>query len=94
MGGEDSPEKDNSNPLQYSCLEKSMDRRAWGGYSPGDCIELDMTEKLSAHAHTHTYTHTHMNISESLCCIPETRDINYTSIKKKLKRKKTAINNP
>ena len=20
--------------LQYSCLENSMDRRAWGGYSP------------------------------------------------------------
>ena len=44
MGGEDSLEKDNGNPLQYSCLEKSMDRRAWGSYSPGDCIELDMTE--------------------------------------------------
>jgi len=24
-----SPEDGNDNPLQYSCLEKSMDRRAW-----------------------------------------------------------------
>ena len=62
MGGEDSLEKDNGNPLQYSCLEKSMDIRAWGGHSPGDCKELAMTEKLSALAHTHTYTHIHMNI--------------------------------
>ena len=29
LGGEDSPEKGNGNPLQYSCLEKSMDSRAW-----------------------------------------------------------------
>ena len=25
------------NPLQYSCLENSMDRKAWWGYSPQDC---------------------------------------------------------
>ena len=24
----------NGNPLQYSCLENSMDREAWQGYSP------------------------------------------------------------
>ena len=29
LGGEDSPEEGNSNPLQYSCLENLMDRGAW-----------------------------------------------------------------
>ena len=37
----------NSNPLQYSHLEKSMDRGAWAiamGYSPWSLEESDMTE--------------------------------------------------
>ena len=29
LGREDSPEERNGNPLQYSCLENSMDRGAW-----------------------------------------------------------------
>ena len=41
----------NSNPFQDSCLENSMDRRAWQlGYSPWGCKESDITE----HTHTHT----------------------------------------
>ena len=28
------PGEGNENPLQYSCLENSMDREAWQGYSP------------------------------------------------------------
>ena len=39
----------NGNPLQCSCLEYSMDRRAWWSYSPWGHRELGMTE----HAHTH-----------------------------------------
>ena len=39
----------NSNPLQYSCLEKNL-----VGYSPWGCKELDTTERLT-HTHTHTY---------------------------------------
>ena len=35
----------NGNPLQYSCLENSMDRGAWRGYSPWGHKELDMTEQ-------------------------------------------------
>ena len=35
-----SPEEGNDNPLQYSCLENSMDR-SWG------CKESDMTERLT-----------------------------------------------
>ena len=40
------------NPLQYSCMENSMDRGAWGGYSPLGGKESDMTE----HTHIHTRT--------------------------------------
>ena len=46
--------KGNGNPLQYSCLENSMDREAWlatvHGVSKG-------RKQLSARAHTHTHTH-------------------------------------
>ena len=38
-----SPGGGNGNPLQYFCLENSMDR----GYSPWDCKESDMTERLT-----------------------------------------------
>ena len=37
-----------SNPLQYSCLEKSL-----ASYSPRGPTESDMTEQLSIHARTH-----------------------------------------
>ena len=37
------PGEVHGNPLQYSCLEKSMDRGAWG-LSSWDCKELDTTE--------------------------------------------------
>ena len=40
-----SPGGGNGNPLQYSCLEKSMDRGAWLGYSPWDPRESDLTEQ-------------------------------------------------
>ena len=33
----------NGNPLQYSCLENSMDRGAWQTTVPGVAKELDMT---------------------------------------------------
>ena len=42
------PKVGNGNPLQYSCLENSMDRGAWRGTVQG-VAELDMTEC----AHTH-----------------------------------------
>ena len=38
-----SPGEGNGNPLQYSCLENSMDR----GYSPWGCEESDTTEQLT-----------------------------------------------
>ena len=40
-----SPGEGNGNPLQYSCLENSMDRGAWWA-TVHEVAELDMTEPL------------------------------------------------
>ena len=45
------PGGEKGNPLQYSCLENSMDRKAWQGESPWVCKELDTTE----HTHNTVY---------------------------------------
>ena len=45
-----SPGGEHGNPPQYSCLEISMDRGAWVGYSPWGPKQSDTTELLS---HTH-----------------------------------------
>ena len=42
-----SPGEGHGNPLQYSCLENSMDREAWWAYRPWGCKESDKTEKLA-----------------------------------------------
>ena len=48
----------NGNPLQYSCLENSMDWGAWQatvhGVAKGQA-------RLSMHTHTETHTHTHIH---------------------------------
>ena len=47
-----SPGEGNGNPLQYSCLENSMDRGAWWAtYSPWGCKELDTTKQLITHVY-------------------------------------------
>ena len=43
LGSERSPGEGNGNPLQYSCLENSMDRGAWWATSRGIAKELDTT---------------------------------------------------
>ena len=43
------PEEGNGNPLQYSCLEDSMDRGTCP-WSPWSHKEVDMTQQLSTHA--------------------------------------------
>ena len=45
-----SPGEGNGNPLQHSCLENSVDRRAWWATVRGVAKELGMTEWLSTHA--------------------------------------------
>ena len=42
-----SPGEENSNPLQDSCLENSIDRGAWGATVHGVAEQLDMTEQLN-----------------------------------------------
>ena len=46
------PGEGNGYPLQYCCLENSMDRGAWRLQSLGH-KELDTTERLTHHTHTH-----------------------------------------
>ena len=41
------PGEGNGYPLQYSCLENSMDRGAWQAYSPWGYQESDTTEWLT-----------------------------------------------
>ena len=53
-----SPGEGNVNPLQYFCLENSMDRGAWQAtYCPGSRKESDPTEWLSL-THSHNTIHT------------------------------------
>ena len=65
-GSRRSPEGENGNLLQYSCLENSMDRME----NSMDRIEKSgrlqsmgsqrvRHKKVTEHAHTHTHTHTH-----------------------------------
>ena len=51
-----SPGEGNGNPLQYSCLANSMDRRVWWATVHG-VAESDMTE-ATWHARMHADTHT------------------------------------
>ena len=51
LGQEDPLEKEMANPLQYSCLENSMDRGTW----QATAYEVTKSQAwLSAHTHTHT----------------------------------------
>ena len=48
-------------PLQYSCLENSMDRRVW--WATVHETAKSWTQQAIEHTHTHTHTH----IADSLC---------------------------
>ena len=45
------PGEGNGNPLQYSCLENSMDRGAW----PTTIHEVVKSQTWLSHEHTHSY---------------------------------------
>ena len=54
----------NGNPLQYLCLENSMDRGAWWATIPGVTKSRTLLKQLSSHAHTLSHclwTHTNSN---------------------------------
>ena len=81
LGGDDPLEKENGNPLQYSCLENSMDRVAWWATVCGIAIRWTWLSDW-VHTYTHTHTHTHTQLlyhvvlfsaaqrRESAVCIP------------------------
>ena len=48
-----SPGEGNGYPLQYPCLENSMDSGAWWAIVHGVTKELDMTERLTLHKPGH-----------------------------------------
>ena len=54
-GSERSPGEGHGDPLQYSCLENSMDRGAWRATVHG--ITDSWTRLTDTHTHTHTHTH-------------------------------------
>ena len=60
-----SPGEGNGNPLQYSCLENSMDRGAWRATVhriqevKHDCETEHTHTQTHTQTHTHTHTHTH-----------------------------------
>ena len=57
------PRVGNGNPLQYCCLENSMDREAWKASANRITKSWTWLKWLSMHiAHTHTHTHIYMYI--------------------------------
>ena len=58
-----SPGKGTGNPLQYSCLKKSMDRGAWRatvhGVAKSQAPLTDKHTHTRAHTHTRTHARTH-----------------------------------
>ena len=56
------PEEENGYPLQYSCLQNSMDRGAWKGTEHG-------VTKSHTGTHTHTHTHTHSTYNDLVASI-------------------------
>ena len=51
----------NGHPLQYSCLENSMDRGVW--WAAVHWVTKSQI-RLSTHGHTHTHTHKYLSKSQ------------------------------
>ena len=61
----------NGNPLQYSCMENSMDRGAWQAmvYEVSKSrtgLSMHRHTDTQTHRHTHTHTHTHTVLASFL----------------------------
>ena len=54
-----SPGGGHDNPLQYSCLENSMDRGAWWTVINRAAKSWTQLQGLSTHMHARAHTHTH-----------------------------------
>ena len=68
LGWED-PGEGNGYPLQYSCLENSMDRGAWWATIHWVCKESDTKECTCTHTCTHTHTHENCKPQSQLDCM-------------------------
>ena len=86
LGQEDLLDEELAAHSDILAWKKSHGQRSLAGYSPSGCKESDMTSKWAC-THTHTHTHinkyiyvyiyiererSRIDISESLCRIPET----------------------
>ena len=58
-----SPGGGHGNPLQYSCLEKPLDRGAW--WATVHDVVKSWTGVKREHTRTHTHTHTHKMLVDS-----------------------------
>ena len=65
-----SPGEGNGNPIQYSCLENSMDRGGSWATLHGDNKELDMTYLLNASTHT-LLTNSRKHMLKHFCQTPK-----------------------
>ena len=59
------PRGGNGTPLQYSCLENSMDRGSWQATIQG--LQRVGHDWACTHTHTHMCTHTHTKSRNWLC---------------------------
>ena len=57
-----SPGEENSNPLQYSCLENPTDRGAW--WATVHCVKKSWTRRRDEYFHFSFYLSRKLNISE------------------------------
>ena len=59
-----SPGEENGDPLQYSCLRNSMERRVWRATVPRVAKVGHHLVTEAPHCHTHTYIHTYICYKE------------------------------
>ena len=66
------PGEGNGYPLQYSCLENSMGRRAWRatalvGYTPQGHKESDPTEQITLYSTGNNIRYSVINCNRNMC---------------------------